>query len=293
MTTPPAVVPGHEICGAVTAVGAGAPFRVGERVVANHIVGCGVCGYCRDGAPHFCLTRKRAGRDFDGSMGESVVIAARNVFGLHDDLTWVDGVFMACNFGTAFSAVRRAHVSGDDTVAVFGLGPVGLCFAMTATAMGARVIGVERNAERRKLAERVVGCEVVDPSAGPVVEAVVAKTDGRGVDVAVDVTGVAAAQNAAINVTRPTGTMVFIGVGGETTISPFRQLIAKDLNVFGSYTYKLGETDDMTRFLLRHRKEMDFGAIVGKTYGPREAEPAFADALSASMGKVLFDWAGV
>ena len=290
-TKPPGVIAGHEICGTVTDVGEGAPFRLGERVVANHIVGCGVCGYCRQGAPHFCATRRRAGRDFNGSMGQRVVIAARNVFRLHDDLTWVDGVFMACNFGTAFSAVRRAGVSGEDSVAVFGLGPVGLCVAVTAKAMGARVIGVELSAERRALAERVVRCEVVDPAAGSAAEAVLALTGGVGVDVALDATGVGAAQNAAIDATRPMGTMVFIGVGGETTISPFRQLIAKDLNVFGSYTYKLGETDDMTRFLLRHR--LNFGAIVGRTCGPREAESAFADALSASMGKVLFDWAGV
>jgi threonine dehydrogenase-like Zn-dependent dehydrogenase len=118
-----------------------------------------------------------------------------------------------------------------------------------------------------------------------------AVTGRRGVDVAVDVTGTGAAQNAAIDSTRPMGTMVFIGVGGETTISPFRQLIAKDLNVFGSYTYKLGEFEDMTRFLLRHR--LDFSRIVGATYTPQEAEQAFRDAVSTAKGKILFDWSGV
>ena len=289
---PPAVIPGHEICGTVVAVGAAADaFRVGDRVVANHIVGCGVCGYCRQGAPHFCPTRVRGGRDFNGSMGQSVVIAARNVFPLHEDLTFLDGVFMACNFGTAFSALRRANVSGADTVAVFGLGPVGLCVALTAGALGARVIGVELNERRRQLAGRVAGCEVVDPAASPPAEAVLALTGGRGADVAVDVTGAGAAQNAAIDATRPMGTMVFIGVGGNTTISPFRQLIAKDLTVYGSYTYKLGEFDDMTRFLLRHR--LDFARIVGATYAPQQAEQAFRDAVSTDKGKILFDWSSV
>ncbi len=289
--TPPAVIPGHEICGTVVAVGDGAgDFRVGDRVVANHIVGCGVCGYCRQGAPHFCPTRQRAGRDFNGSMGQSVVIPARNVFHLHDDLTFVDGVFMACNFGTAFSALRRAGVSGADTVAVFGLGPVGLCVALTATALGARVIGVELNEQRRALAAQVVGCEVVDPVAAPPAEAVLVLTGGRGADVAVDVTGAGAAQNAAIDATRPMGTMIFIGVGGDTTISPFRQLISKDLTVYGSYTYKLGEFDDMTRFLLRHR--LDFTQVVGATYEPQQAVQAFDDALSTAKGKILFEWRG-
>ena len=284
---PPAdTIPGHEVCGTVAAVGdAVTGFAVGDRVVANHIIGCGLCEYCRLGAPHFCPARQRIGREVTGSMGQFVVAPERNVFRLDDELSFVDGALMACNFGTAYAALRRAGASGAHTVAVFGLGPVGLCVVLAARALGAGVIGVEPNAHRRELARRTGGVVVVDPSTEDPVEA------ARGVDIAVDVTGVPVAQNQALDATRALGTTVLLGVGGETRIDPFRQLIAKDLTVIGSYTYKLGEFADMSRFLRRHR--LSLRQIVTSTYPPQQAEAAFQEAVSGSSGKILFDWSGV
>lgn len=292
LSPPPPVPSGHEICGTVQAVGAGVTsVSVGDRIVANHIVGCGACSYCLRGAPHFCGQRRRAGAEISGSLGQFVVVPERNVFSLPADLGFAEGVLLACNFGTAYSALRRARVSGADAVAVFGLGPVGQCLIMAAQGLGARVIGIEPNAQRRGFAAQTFDCEVIDPASSDPVEAVMLLTDGRGADVSVDASGAEVAQKQALDATRPLGTMIFIGVGGDTTISPFRQLIAKDLTVFGSYTYKLGEFSEMVRLV--HDHNLPLGRLVSDVFSPQEAERAFAAASAGDSGKVLFDWSGV
>lgn len=290
---PPAdTIPGHEVCGTITAVGdAVTSFTVGDRVVANHIIGCGFCEPCRLGAPHFCPDRKRIGREVTGSMGQFVVAPERNVFHLDDDLTFVDGAMMACNLGTAYSALRRVGASAAHAIGVFGAGPVGMCVLAVAGALGASVVVVEPNAQRRELAAKVGDCTVIDPQEHDPVGIMHELTDGRGVDVAIDVTGVEVAQNQALDATRALGTAVLLGVGGHTRIEPFRQLIAKDLTVVGSYTYKLGEFADMTRFVRRH--DLALKELVAGVYSPRQAEAAFAEAVSGSTGKILFDWEGI
>lgn len=290
---PPAdVPPGHEICGTIVEVGEGTrTFSVGDRVVGNHIIGCGACETCRKGAPHHCVSRRRTGREVGGSMGQYMVLPERNLFHLPQGMSLVDGTLLACNFGTAYSALKRAGVAGGHRVAVAGLGPVGVCVAMAATGLGGTVVGLELNPERRKLAAEVTGCTVIDPGDGDAAAAVMEFSGGRGVDVAVDVTGVAVAQHLCLEAVRPSGTVVLIGVGGELTISPFAQVIAKDLDIIGSYTYKLGEFDEMVRLV--QDAELDLESVVSHVFTPHEAEQAFKEAVGGSPGKVLFDWSTI
>jgi len=85
---------------------------------------------------------------------------------LPDELSFAEGAAIACGTGTAYSALKRLDVSGRDTLAIFGQGPVGLAATQLATAMGARVVAVDLSAERRRLACEM-GAEVaIDPATG-------------------------------------------------------------------------------------------------------------------------------
>lgn len=287
--TLPEVVPGHECCGEVEEVGPGVTmFRPGDRVVAHHLVGCGLCRFCRRGAPHHCSRRRVMGRHFNGSFGQFVVVPERNLQLLPEKLSFMDGAFMSCSFGTAFSAVRRAGVSGADTVAVFGLGPVGLCVATVAAGMGARVVGVDVVPERLELGKKAGATETVDGSLTDPVAEVRELTGGLGADVTVDTSGVDAAQNQALDAARPLGTMVFLGVGDAATIQPMVQLIQKDLTAFGSHHYKLGEWEEMCDYVIRTRP--DFGLLAAREYTVDEADEALRVADEGRQGKVLFSW---
>ena len=117
---------GHEGAGVVDAVGPGVTYpAVGDRVVIYHLIGCGHCEHCRRGEPGFCREMQGFNWVRDGVNAEYVVVPARNALPLPDDFDFEDGALLACNLGTAFAAARKARASGDMTLAVSGLGPVG------------------------------------------------------------------------------------------------------------------------------------------------------------------------
>ena len=101
----------------------------------------------------------------------------------------IEGAAIACGTGTAYSALKRLDVSGRDTLAIFGQGPVGLAATQLATAMGARVIAIDLSPERRELSCEL-GAEVaLDPTSAPPVEAIRQLTHGEGADATLDCTG--------------------------------------------------------------------------------------------------------
>jgi D-arabinose 1-dehydrogenase-like Zn-dependent alcohol dehydrogenase len=146
------VIAGHEPCGVVAAVGPGvAPAQapLGARVMVHHYKGCGVCEHCRSGWAQLC----RAGIVVYGATGHGahaplMKVPASTLVPLPDALSFETGAAISCGTGTAYGALRRMNLSGRDTVAIFGQGPVGLSATQLAAAMGARVIALDISPER-------------------------------------------------------------------------------------------------------------------------------------------------
>src|SRR2546430_1185798 len=134
------VIAGHEPCGVVAAVGVGVdPALVGQRVMNHHYKGCGACRHCRLGWSQLC----RAGITVYGMTGHGgharyMKAPAFTCVPLPEELSFEEGASVSCGTGTAYGALKRIDVSGRDTLAVFGQGPVGLSATMLGRAMGAR-----------------------------------------------------------------------------------------------------------------------------------------------------------
>src|SRR5207237_3534646 len=94
-----------------------------------------------------------------GGHAQYLKVPARTLVPLPDELSFVEGAAVSCGTGTAYGALRRMNLAGGSTLAVFGQGPVGLSATLLGAKMGARVIAVETNAQRRALAKQV-GAEV-------------------------------------------------------------------------------------------------------------------------------------
>src|SRR5437773_2440120 len=184
------VIAGHEPCGVVAAVGAGVPADfapVGARVMNHHYKGCGRCKHCRVGWSQLC----RGGITVYGITGHGahtpfMKVPASTLVSLPDELSFEEGAAISCGTGTAYGALKRLDVSGRDTLAVFGQGPVGLSATQLGTAMGARVVAVDIGAERRRLAKEFGAETVIDPREVDPVAALRELTRGEGVEAALD-----------------------------------------------------------------------------------------------------------
>lgn len=287
------MVPGHEPVGVVRALGPGVQWpAVGDRVVAYHLFGCHrpECAACRTGMPRACRNRVVLGRDVHGSNAELQVVPAINCLPLPDDFDFAEGVVLSCNFGTAFAAMRRADASGRSTIAVFGLGPVGLCAVVAGAAMGATIIGLDIVPERLELARKVGAETVIDAGAGDPVAEIMRLTGGYGADAAVETSGASAAQTNALNAIRKRGKLIVVGVGinKEWTLRPREQVMAREVCIQGSHGFEISDWEPMLAFLRRHRLKL--ASIVGATYASEQAAEAFRQADAGHGGKILIRW---
>lgn len=237
----PDVILGHEFLGTVEAVGSAVTqITEGDRVVASCVVSCGACYQCRRHQPGNCAGSRIFGLglalgDLAGGQAEYVVVPSADinariipVTGSADD---DDILFAGDIMTTGYEAVARAMRPGD-TIAVVGAGPVGLCAAMAAKALGAgQVIVVDRVKARLKEAEND-GAVAVDASEIEPSDAVLDLTDWRGADVVIDAVGHESALVSAISLVRAGGTLSIPGVYTEESMTlPFAELYLKGVKV--------------------------------------------------------------
>jgi threonine dehydrogenase-like Zn-dependent dehydrogenase len=280
-------IAGHEPCGVVAARGPGVPEReapIGQRVMDHHYAGCGVCKHCRVGWSQLCRAGITVyGVTAHGGHAEYLKVPARTLVPLPDELSFVAGAAVSCGTGTAYGALRRMHVAGGSTLAVFGQGPVGISATLLGAKMGARVIAIEKNAERRALAKKF-GAEVALESE----EQIKDLTNGEGVDLALDTTGVPAARLAAIRAAKTWGTVCFVGEGGDVTIDVSRDMLRKQLTLIGSWTFSAMGQLECARFVADNRIDLD--TIFSHRWKLEQADEAYRvfDTQSTGKGVIVF-----
>ncbi len=145
---------GHEVAGVVAATGTGVSSpRVGDRVCLHYLVTCGACMDCRAGREQFCATGQMIGKDRDGGFAQLVCVPARNAHPLPDTIPFEQGAIMMCSSATALHALRKARVRTGETVAVFGVGGLGVSAVQLARALGASAVyAVDLNPAKLALA---------------------------------------------------------------------------------------------------------------------------------------------
>ncbi len=267
-------VTGHEPAGVIAATGAGVKkFKVGDRVALHLAIGCGGCAACRMGNFHLCPEWRCLGFTADGGNAEYLVAPERNCLRLPDKMSFIAGAISTDGFGTLYSACRKLNVSGASTVGVWGLGPMGSNGVLAIKSLGGSVVALDPIAERRKFADELGADLTLDPSSADAREQILAFAGGTGLHAAIDCSGNGLAQNMALDATRPLGRVAFIGEAKETTIRPSDQLIRKQLQLFGSWYFNIGEYDEIVDVILR--KGIDLEQLATHRFSLDEAETAF------------------
>jgi len=255
------VVAGHEPCGVVAAIGPGVPeraARIGDRVMVHHYIGCGTCEHCRVGWSQLCAGGITVyGVTGHGAHAPYMKVPASTLVALPDALSFETGAAISCGTGTAYGALRRINLSGRDTIAIFGQGPVGLSATQLAAAMGARVIALDIGVERLARAKEFGADATVDPGSNDSIGAIKDLTHGRGADLTLDTSGSAAGRIAAVRSTRTWGTACFVGEGGDVTIDVSPDMIRRQLTIVASWTFSTVGQADCANFVADRKIAVD------------------------------------
>ncbi|HEX5415334.1 MAG TPA: alcohol dehydrogenase catalytic domain-containing protein [Chloroflexota bacterium] len=281
------LIPGHEPCGEIAAVGSEVRgWQVGDRVVVYFRRTCGDCYYCRSGHRNVCVNRRSSyGVGADGSDAEYMAVEAPSLMRLPDDFSYVDGAVLACQAGTAYYPLTRLGASGRDVLVVSGLGPVGLLATMFATAMGARVVGIDPSAPRREQAARLGAQETLDPTAGPIGEQLRARYP-QGADKLIETSGSNAAHAVIGDLLKPLGQVAIVGLGSQSFTMPLMSLVHRQLTLFGTSIYPDTMFDEICGFVRRHGLRLE--TVVSHYFDLDEGPEAFRIADTATTGKVCF-----
>ena len=242
-------VPGHEVAGAIDAVGEGVThWKVDQRVGVGWNGGyCGRCDNCRRGNLFACETQQVTGISFDGGYGEYMIAPATAVARFPDELPPVDAAPLMCAGLTTFNALRNSGARSGDVVAVLGLGGLGHLGVQYAAKMGFNVVAIARGKDKEPLARQLGAAIYIDSqSQDPAAE--LQKLGGASVVIATVTAG--AAMSAVVGGLAPNGTLMVIGAAESLQLSPV-VLIGGQRSVKGWYSGMSIDSEDTLVFSAR------------------------------------------
>jgi 2-desacetyl-2-hydroxyethyl bacteriochlorophyllide A dehydrogenase len=256
---------GHEVAGLIEEIGSDVTnIKVGDRVCLHYNLTCGDCYYCSAGNEQFCDTVKMLGHHIDGGYAEYIAVPARNAIRLPKEIPFEEGATLMCASATALHALRKGRIKAGETVAVFGVGGLGLSAIQLARALGAiEVFAVDIKQDKLELASEY-GAIPVDASRGDPVEELRKYTKGKGVNVSLEMIGLPGTMMQSIESLGNMGRAVMVGLNQQPIqINTYLQVLGKEAEIIGSNDHLLQELPllvDMAR-----RKILDTSRVVSQT----------------------------
>jgi S-(hydroxymethyl)glutathione dehydrogenase/alcohol dehydrogenase len=294
--TPPLVL-GHEGAGVVEEVGSHVrPLAPGDRVICSWVGACGNCFHCARGESHLCVGLAGAAvepklRRADGGLAsrmlgvgtfaEAAVVDERALVKVETDLPDEQLALIGCGVTTGVgAALNTAVVEPGSSVAVFGCGGVGQSVIQGARIAGAaRIVAVDPMEPKRTMALELGATDAIDPTAGEPVEQLQSLTQGRGVDYAFEVAGLAQTLEPAYRSVRRGGALVFVGMPPGDVRPPwgvFDQIISEK-RVLGCFYGSAQMRRDVPRLVrLAEAGRLDVGALVSRRITLDEVNEALA-----------------
>jgi alcohol dehydrogenase len=285
----PGFVIGHEFVGEVIAAGDEVSrVSVGDRVLGTYGTACGECFFCKREEFHKCDEARVYGHgatlgSLQGAQAEQVLVPHANLTlrtvpeGISDDVALFAGDVM----GTGFHAIDSRPLAEGESVAILGMGPVGLCAVQAAKAAGAsEVVAIDTVEDRLKMAESFGATPVHLTEQDPRGE-VKKLTEGRGVDLAVEAVGNPEALDLAIRIARKAGTVSVTGVYAERTEVHMGLIWIKALTLTSGHANVIKHLDRVLELLsageldpaplVTHHMKLDEAADAYRVYDNREA----------------------
>jgi S-(hydroxymethyl)glutathione dehydrogenase/alcohol dehydrogenase len=308
MRVPVPAVLGHEGAGTVVAVGEEvAHISPGDSVVLNWAPSCGTCHACTLGEVWLCANALNGAADVyahrasDGSdlhpglnvaaFAEETVVSAACVLPLPDGIPLADAALLGCAVLTGYGAVHHsARVREGETVAVFGVGGVGLSTLQAARIAGAtKIVAVDVSPEKEELARAAGATDYVVASENTARE-IRALTGKQGVDVAVECVGRAVTIRTAWESTRRGGRTTVVGIGGKDQQVTFNalELFHWGRTLTGCVYGNSDPAKDLP-VLAEHVRagRLDLGALVTERIGLDGIPAAFENMLAGKGGRAL------
>jgi propanol-preferring alcohol dehydrogenase len=271
---------GHEVAGVVEKTGSEVTqLEAGARVCVHYLSSCGACLYCQRGIEQFCQQGAMMGKYRDGGYADFVVMPARSILRLPDEISFAHGAVLMCSSATCLHALNQARLKPGETVAIFGVGGLGSSAIQLAKAYGAaRVFGVDIRKAKLELAQRLGAIGINALEKDPVRE-LHTLTQGRGVDVALELVGLPLTMRQAVCCLAIKGRAALAGITEKSfEIGPYAELLNKEAEVIGVSDHLAQELPLLLEWA--RQGKLDLSKVVTRTV------PLQADAVNEMLDRL-------
>jgi S-(hydroxymethyl)glutathione dehydrogenase/alcohol dehydrogenase len=304
------IVLGHEGSGVVRELGPGVTtLQEGDRCILSFVSHCGMCAMCQSGSPQLCLTNRLTGaKQFDGTtrlrdgegqaihqlskisvFAEQSIVPAQACHPVPAGVPLEVAALIGCCVTTGVGAViNNPFMRAGASVAVFGAGGVGVNVIQGARLLNAsRIIAVDIKREKLDFCRRFGATDVVDCSQVNAVEAV-REISGGGVDLAFEVFGSGETLSNCVDVLRPNGVAVMVGLAPEKERASLEitQLVRNQKHIMGSYYGSASPHETFSRVLdFYQRGLIDVQGQITRRYALEQVNEAFDDLVAGKPGR--------
>jgi D-arabinose 1-dehydrogenase-like Zn-dependent alcohol dehydrogenase len=251
---------GHETAGVICEVGAEVKgWKVGDRVCVNFSQACHTCALCEAGRTSICPNKKRLGMTEEGAYAEYVRVPSDTLIKLPDNIPFDQGAACTDAVATPFHAIsKRSGMKPGDTIAIFGLGGLGVHAVEIARMYGAGlVIGIDVDDYICERAKKLFGAdETINAQKNDPVAEILRITNG-GADISMEVVGLPVIQEQAVNCLRPGGRALMIGLGAEPVKLPSAGIfVRQEFEVLGCYAFETKEIEKIVKLASAGRLDL-------------------------------------
>jgi threonine dehydrogenase-like Zn-dependent dehydrogenase len=278
------VIPGHEIGATIEAVGEGVPesLRPGMSCTINPYTNCGHCSSCRNGRPNACRFNQTFGVQRDGAMCAYKAVPWQKV--MTDQVLTPRRFALVEPMSVGFHAVSRAQVTDLDIVMVVGCGMIGIGALVRAVLRGARVIAVDVDDEKLKLAKQLGAHYTINSVTEDVHTRLQEFTNGAGPDVVIEAVGAPVTYRMAIDEVAFTGRVVCIGYAKTEIAFDTKYFVMKEMDIRGSRNAMPEDFRAVIEYIKRDPDVVE--KFISGVYAPKQAKEAL-DSWAADPGKVF------
>lgn len=281
------IIPGHEFSGDIVEVGNKVrKFKVGDRVTAAIVISCGSCYYCKKGLETLCDNIVETGIHVNGAFAEYVAVNEKVLYKLPDSMTYEQGASID-PIASAYHSIKKASIGSEDTVVVFGPGPIGMYILQIAKVEGAKkviCVGLKRNEKRLDLAKQL-GADYIFNFDERLVEEIKRINNNEMADIVFVATDSTQAFNSALNCVRKHGKVVLVGMFHELAATNIVDIVRREIQVTGSMCYSgidFKECIDLVEL-----KRIKIEPLITQTFSLKEINKALELIYRGNAMKVL------
>jgi 2-desacetyl-2-hydroxyethyl bacteriochlorophyllide A dehydrogenase len=282
----PPMIMGHEFSGDILEIGDDVTkFSLGDRVTVQPVNFCENCEYCKQGLTNLCPNKKFYGAmDTNGSMAEFISVPYKLIYKLPDSINYLKGTMIE-PLAVAYRAVNQVQNIKGKNIFIVGAGTIGLLVLQVAKSKNPLKIFIsDTDKNRLELAKKIGADFTINPIKDNLKDIINRETKNEGVDIAFEVVGLSATVQQAMTVLKIKGTCVWIGNSDKMINLNMQEIVTKELNIIGTYSYNHKQFGDSIKWLAE--QDLDLDSIISKVV-PLDKGPEMFKKLSENRNKLI------